>query len=134
MGLKGADMSKTAGAPSTPPSESPDEFGVFSKICEHWSLTTDQQMILLGSPARSTFFKWKKEGSALSQDTRERISHIISIFKALEILFTDPNRADGWLRRPNSYFEGKAAIDVMLGGTMRDIYEVRAYVDAQRGG
>lgn len=111
-----------------------DEFLVFSRICDSWKLTADQQMVLLGSPSRSTFFKWRKEGGSLSQDTRERISHIVSIYKALEILFTDPERSDGWMREPNAYFDGRSALDVMLAGAMRDIYEVRAYVDAQRGG
>jgi len=121
-----------ASAPSNPDHDS--ELAAFFKVCDRWSLTADQQIVLLGSPARSTFFKWKKERAALSQDTRERISHVISIYKALEILFTDPTRSDGWIRRPNIYFNGKTALDVLLGGTMRDIYEVRTYVDAQRGG
>lgn len=111
-----------------------DEFAVFSRICDLWALTSEQQMTLLGSPARSTYFKWKKEGGALSQDTKERISHVVSIYKALEILFTHPDLSDGWLRRSNAYFGGKSALDSMLRGGMRDLYEVRTYVDAQRGG
>ena len=111
-----------------------DDFVVFSRICDRWSLTTDQQMVLLGSPSRSTFFKWRKEGGSLSQDTKERISLVVTIFKALEILFTDPERSDSWVKRPNAYFDGKPALEVMLRGAMRDLYEVRAYVDAQRGG
>jgi uncharacterized protein (DUF2384 family) len=107
---------------------------LFFALADEWSLTTEQQMRLLGSPARSTFFKWKKDGGLISSDTIERISHLGSIYKALQILFPDPDRANTWLRRPNHYFEDHSALDVMLGGKLADIYRVRAYVDAQRGG
>ncbi len=108
--------------------------GVFFEIAEEWGLTAEQQMTLLGSPARSTFFKWKKERSPVSGDILERISHIVSIYKALNILFPEPERASGWLHRSNKYFDCKSALDVMLDGNVMDIYRVRAYVDAQRGG
>ena len=105
----------------------------FFRIAELWRLSGDEQLRLLGSPARSTFFKWKREGGALPADTIERISHILAIFKALEILIPEPAVADSWIRRENSYFEGQSALDVMLGGQVVDIYRVRQYVDAQRG-
>jgi uncharacterized protein (DUF2384 family) len=107
---------------------------MFFKIADLWSLSTDQQIVLLGSPGRSTFFKWKKEGGILSTDTQERISHVVSIFKALQILFENAKQADGWLHRPNRYWDGRSGIDVMLEGKLTDIYQVRAYLDAQRGG
>ena len=111
-----------------------DTLEMFFKIADLWSLSTDQQIVLLGSPARSTFFKWKKEGGILSTDTQERISHLVSIFKALQILFESPDQADQWLHRPNKYWDGRSGIDVMLDGKLTDIYQVRAYLDAQRGG
>jgi len=107
---------------------------VFFSIAEAWSLTTDQQILLLGSPARSTFFKWKKEGGLISSDMAERISHLVSIYKALQILFPNPEIANLWLRRSNKYFDDCSALDVMRSGKLADIYAVRAYVDAQRGG
>jgi uncharacterized protein (DUF2384 family) len=111
-----------------------DALDAFFAIADLWSLTAEQQITLLGSPARSTFFKWKKDGGLLSVDTLERISHIVSIFKALQILLPDQNAADRWLHRPNKYWDGKTALDVMLDGKLVDIYAVRAYLDAQRGG
>jgi len=106
----------------------------FLGIAEKWELSTDDQLNLLGSPGRSTFFKWKKEGGSLPKDTVERISHILGIYKCLEILFTVPDRADAWIKKPNDYFEGSSALDIMLGGKVVDIYRVRQYLDAQRGG
>jgi len=105
----------------------------FLNIAELWRLSTDEQINLLGSPARSTFFKWKKDGGAIPPDTQERISHILAIFKALEILIPDTDAADSWVRRDNEYFGGQSALHVMLGGQVVDIYRVRQYLDAQRG-
>lgn len=70
----------------------------------------------------------------MSADTEERISHLLAIFKALQILFPDPDRADAWLRRSNRFFDGRSAVEVMLGGRLADILSVRNYLDAQRGG
>ena len=106
----------------------------FFRITELWSLTIDQQITLLGSPARSTIYKWKKEGGLLSADTEERISHLVSIYKALQILVPDVKAADTWIHRPNKYFGGRSALSVMLDGKLIDIYAVRTYLDAQRGG
>lgn len=112
----------------------PAALETFFAIADKWKLSTDEQLKLLGSPARSTFFKWKKDGGALPSDTMERISHILSIYKCLQILFTLPERADEWIRKSNSYFEDYSALDIMLGGKVVDIYKVREYLDAQRGG
>ena len=106
----------------------------FFRITELWSLKIDQQITLLGSPARSTIYKWKKEGGLLSADTEERISHLVSIYKSLQILVPDVKAADTWINRPNKYFGGRSALSVMLDGKLTDIYAVRTYLDAQRGG
>ena len=106
----------------------------FFGIAERWQLTTDEQLKLLGSPGRSTYFKWKKEGGTLPRDTVERISHLLAIFKALEILLPDTKAADSWVRKSNKYFHDRSALDVMLNGQFVDIFGVRQYVDSQRGG
>jgi uncharacterized protein (DUF2384 family) len=106
----------------------------FFKLADLWGLTIEQQITLLGSPARSTFYKWKKEGGLLSADTEERISHLVSIFKALQIVVPDAKAADTWLHRPSKYFGGRPALNVMLDGKLTDIFAVRTYLDAQRGG
>lgn len=106
----------------------------FQGLAELWQLSTEDQLLLLGSPGRSTLFKWKKEGGSIPRDTVERVSHLLAIHKALEILLPDAGAADGWIRRPNQAFKGQSALDVMRGGQVVDIYRVRQYVDAQRGG
>lgn len=110
------------------------EMEAFLEISRKWDLGTEEQITLLGTPGRSTFFKWKKEGGNLPQDTAERLSHILAIWKALRILFTVDERAEQWIRRPNDMFDGQSALEVMLQGKMSDIFAVRQYLDAQRGG
>lgn len=110
---------------------------VFFRIADLWKLSASEQRTLLGSPARSTFFKWKKEGATqIPRDTLERISYILGIYKALQILLPEPAAADAWVRKPNSaeIFGGRSALDRMLSGNVADLYVVRSYLDAERGG
>ncbi|MBV8938481.1 MAG: DUF2384 domain-containing protein [Alphaproteobacteria bacterium] len=109
----------------------------FFNIAEAWGLSAEEQRILLGNPSRSAFFNWKKRApSSLAHDTLERISYILGIYKALQILLPDPAMADGWVKRPNqaSIFGGRSALERMLSGNVADLYVVRQYLDAQRGG
>lgn len=113
----------------------PVDLEAFFMIAEKWKLSTDDQIRLLGSPGRSTFFKWKKDGGGgIPVDTTERISHILGIWKSLKILFSLDERGYEWIRRPNLYFDGQSALEVMLAGGVIDLYKVRWYLDAQRGG
>jgi hypothetical protein len=115
------------------PAQTRDVLEIFSAIAENWELSTEQQIILLGSPGRSTFFKWRKEGGTLPADTQERLSHIFSIHKALAILIPDEHLADKWMRQPNRAFGGETALEHAL-TSLAGLYEVRRYLDAQRGG
>lgn len=108
----------------------------FFNIAGKWGLGADQERRLLGSPGRSTYFRWKKDRSgAVPHDVIERISYILGIYKALHILFPDEAQADGWVKRPNDapLFGGRSALERMLGGQVADLYVVRQYLDAQRG-
>ena len=108
----------------------------FTRIAEAWGLTVAEQMKLLGIRSRSTWFKWRKDVAVeLPADTLERLSYLLGIYKALQLLFAEPARADAWLRRPNDAapFGGRSALDRMLSGQVADLYVVRQYLDAQRG-
>ncbi len=110
---------------------------IFFRLADRWELDVDQQMKLLGVAARSTFFKWKKDMDGhLSMDTLERISYLLGIFKSLHILLPVEDAADAWIKKTNTatIFGGKSALDRMLSGHVSDLYVVRQYLDAQRGG
>ena len=51
-------------------------------------------------------------------------------------LFPVGERADAWIRKPNAapLFGGESALARMLGGRVADLFQVRQYLDAVRGG
>ncbi len=109
----------------------------FLGIAKLWRLSTQEQTVLLGVTSRSTYFKWKKEPDpTLPKDTLERISYILGIYKALQILLPNDGAADSWIGKPNDapLFGGHSALERMLSGNVSDLYVVRQYLDAQRGG
>lgn len=109
----------------------------FFRIADLWKLSAEEQMTLLGASARSTFFKWKRDpNTTLPKDTLERISYIVGIYKVLQILLPSEKAADEWIRLPNtaSLFGGASALSRMLSGQVADLFVVRQYLDAQRGG
>ena len=109
----------------------------FFRIAAAWKLSPNEARRILGDPPRSTFFLWKRTGDAqLSRDTLERMSYVLGIYKALQILLPQKDAADAWIRKPNAapLFGGKPALDRMLSGNVADLYVVRQYLDAQRGG
>jgi uncharacterized protein (DUF2384 family) len=108
----------------------------FFNIAKEWSLTTDEQMALLGLSSRSTLFAWKRAKDAkLDRDQLERVSHLLGIYKSLRILFSSDESARTWVKKPNSapLFEGRPALERMSQGIL-GLYVVRTYLDAQRGG
>ncbi|WP_414649892.1 MbcA/ParS/Xre antitoxin family protein [Dyella sp.] len=108
----------------------------FFRLADSWNLRIADQRKLLGGPAESTFYKWKREQDGTpGRDVIERISYLLGIYKSLHILFSDPRQADEWVHRPNSaaLFHGQSAMERMLSGNVSDLYVVRQYLDAQRG-
>jgi len=126
---------------ATPASFDPEELGAtaltaFFNITAAWGLAAEEERTLLGSPPRSTFFKWKSERTArLAPDTLERISYVMGIYKALRILLPTEESAHDWIKKPNTArgFNGKSALDRMLAGRVIDLADVRRYLDAERG-
>jgi len=109
----------------------------FFRIADAWKLRPDEARRMLGDPPRSTYFLWKRTGAGqLSRDTLERVSYVLGIYKALQILLPQAEAADTWVRKPNAapLFDGRSALDRMLSGNVADLYVVRQYLDAQRGG
>lgn len=107
---------------------------VFFNIATRWGLSREEEVALLGRPSQRTVYRWRKgDVSALPHDTLERISVIFGIYKAIRILLPQEDRADAWMRSPNAAFGGSTALDVMLRGRVDHLYEVRRYLDAERG-
>lgn len=107
----------------------------FFRVVELWGLSPDEARVLLGQPSRATFYNWRAgKVRALPFDTLRRISYLLGIYKALQILYSEPSMADAWLKRPNRAFGGRSALEHMLAGDVADLAHVRAHLDAARGG
>jgi hypothetical protein len=108
-------------------------------ILDAWGVKVKDWGSLLGV-SQPTIFRWKANpalaGKANSRDLAERLSYILGIYKALQILLPDPRVADGWVQRPNSasLFSGLTPMQRLLAGNVADLYEVRRWLDGQRGG
>ena len=109
----------------------------FFNLSDRWNLNDQQAQTLLGQPAPRTFARWKAGGADLSRiphDTRQRLSILMGIHKALRYVFRNPERGYAWIRKPNETFGGQSTIERMLAGEIIDLATVRSYLDAERGG
>ena len=99
-----------------------------------WGVTDDQATTILDLPRR-TFARWKAgDLGRIGRDGKARLSNLIGIHKALKIVFHDAGRGYAWIKASNEAFEGRSALDIMLGGELTDLMRVRRYLDAERGG
>ncbi len=104
-------------------------------LFDKWGLTTREKLVLLGSPSERTFQRWRGgEISAIPADTIYRLGDLLGIYKALRSMFSEADRANAWVKRPNDAFGGASALAIMLQGAPIDIHRVRAYLDAERRG
>ena len=105
----------------------------FFLIMEAWKVSAEDARVLLGAPAERTYYAWRGgNGVRVPADTLRRIGYIAGIYKALQILYSDPRLADGWVRRPNKAFAGQTPLQRMCGGDVVDLAAVRSYLDAAR--
>ncbi len=107
----------------------------FFRLAEIWALSDADALTLLGQPSRSTLHAWRKGGGGkLDRDRLDRISYLLGIHKALNVLLPERALADSWIRQPNARFGGHSALEYMLEGGLVRLADVRRYLDYQRGG
>ncbi len=105
----------------------------FFLIIDAWDVGAEDARILLGSPAERTYYAWRAgQGVRVPADTLRRIGYVAGIYKALQILYSDPQLADGWIKRPNRAFGDQTPLRRMCAGDVTDLAAVRAYLDAAR--
>lgn len=108
----------------------------FFKLVRAWQLRDESARQLLGGVSNGVFYQLKRgHKKTLDQDKLTRISLLIGIFKALNILY-GRKLADAWLSLPNSnpMFEGKAPLTYTIKGGVPALVRVRQLLDARRGG
>jgi len=98
-----------------------------------WDVSDERAAIILDLNRR-TYARWKAgDLGRIGRDGKARLSNLIGIHKALRTIFRDAARGYAWIKAPNEIFDGRSALDVMLGGELTDLMRVRRYLDAERG-
>jgi uncharacterized protein (DUF2384 family) len=108
----------------------------FFAIAEKWDVRNEDAMALLGGISHGRYYELKKSRKGLlSQDELTRISLLIGIFKALNILFSQ-RLANQWASRPNSnvMFSNIAPLQMLIRGGVPAMIGVRRLLDSRRGG
>jgi hypothetical protein len=115
---------------------SPSALKAFFNLVNRWGVRDEDARALLGGVSNGPYYKWKKEPERLlDADVLTRISYLIGIFKALNILYGE-KLADEWVRLPNSnrLFGGRTPLNYMMRGGVPAMQIVRYLLDARRGG
>lgn len=115
----------------------PSAIEAVARLAEIWQLTGTEACALMGDISERTWYRMKKGtwSGALSHDTLTRISALIGIFKGLRLLFSAP-LCDEWVRLANKgpLYGGRPPLEVMIGGGIPTMLDVRRHIDALRGG
>ena len=116
---------------------SPAALAAFFKIMERWSVRDEDARHLLGGVTNGPFYELKRRRHVrvLDSDKLLRISYLVGIFKALNVLHSR-TLADRWVQLPNSnrIFGGLTPLEYMRKGGVPAMQTVRRLLDARRGG
>ena len=108
----------------------------FFKLIEVWQVRNEDARQLLGGVSNGVYYQLKRDKKkTLDQDKLTRISRLLGIFKALNILYSR-KLADAWINLPNAnpMFEGEAPLAYLIRGGVPALVRVRQLLDARRGG
>jgi hypothetical protein len=108
----------------------------FFNIMDRWTVHDEDARALLGGITNGPYYRWKREPMRLlDTDVLTRISYLVGIFKALNIIYGE-KIADEWVRLANSnrLFGGLTPLAYMTQGGIPAIQSVRRLLDARRGG
>jgi hypothetical protein len=109
--------------------------GLF-RIAKHWDLRDEDTRALLGGLSSGSYYSMKSQAAkVLDEDQLTRVSLLIGIYKALNILYSD-KLADAWISLPNTnaMFAGESPLGYMRKGGIPAFLRVRQLLDARRGG
>ncbi len=116
---------------------SPSALKAFFTMIERWNVRDEDARALLGGISNGPYYEMKKHpaGRVLDADRLLRVSYLIGIFKALNILHGRA-LADQWVQLPNAnrIFGGSTPLAYMLKGGVTAMQTVRRLLDSRRGG
>jgi hypothetical protein len=115
---------------------SPSAIRAFFNIMAKWKVRDEDARRLLGGVSNGPFYEMKKHPErVLDTDKLLRISYLVGMFKALNILYSEA-LADAWVQRSNTgrIFNGATPLAYMIKGGLPALQTVRRLLDARRGG
>ena len=115
---------------------SPAALRAFFNIMTRWQVRDEDARALLGGVTNGPFYEMKKNPErVLDPDRLLRISYLVGIFKALNLLYSEA-LADEWMRRPNTnaIFAGQTPLAYLTTGGLPAMQIVRRLLDARRAG
>jgi len=115
---------------------SPSAIKAFLNIMERWRVRDEDARALLGGVSNGQYYEMKKQPErTLGADTLTRISYLVGIFRALNVLYSEA-LADAWMQRPNTnrIFGGRSPLAYVLVGGLPAMQTVRRLLDARRSG
>jgi hypothetical protein len=107
----------------------------FFNVMARWQVKDEDARALLGGVTNGPYYEMKRDPDRrLDADRLTRISLLIGIFKALNVLYSDA-LADRWvhLANTNRLFAGGTPLDYMRRGGIPAMLTVRRLLDARRG-
>ncbi|MBA3295838.1 MAG: DUF2384 domain-containing protein [Acidobacteria bacterium] len=110
--------------------------GAFFNIMARWTVRDEDARALLGGMTNGPYYELKRNPDrVLDIDRLTRVSLLIGIFKALNILHSEA-LADRWIHLPNTnrLFGGAAPLAYMMRGGVPALLTVRRLLDARRAG
>ena len=106
----------------------------FFKIMELWKVRDEDAKLLLGGVSNEPFYEMKKnqKDKVLDVDQMYRISYLLGIFKAINILHGQ-QLADRWAQIPNDgpVFHGQKPLQYMIDGGLPTFQDVRRLLEGQ---
>ncbi len=115
---------------------SPSALKAFFNIMERWHVRDEDARALLGGVSNGPFYEMKRQPDrVLDVDRLTRISYLVGIFKALNVLYSS-DLADRWpqLANLNTMFGGETPLAWMAKGGLPAMVAVRRLLDARRAG
>jgi hypothetical protein len=104
----------------------------FFKIMELWKVRDEDAKLLLGRVSNGPFYEMKKnpKEKVLDVDQMYRISYLLGIFKAINILHGQ-ELADRWAQIPNHspLFHGQKPLQYMIDGGLPSLQDVRRLLE-----
>jgi hypothetical protein len=108
---------------------------MFFNMMKVWKVCDEDARLLLGGVLDGPFYEMKKnpKGKVLGVDRMFRVSYLLGIFNAINILHGQ-ELSDVWVQLPNrnAMFAGMTPLQYMIDGGLPAMQNVRRLLDGRR--